>query len=160
AHIDAWKILSVSMCSTSTTPMPKAQRRRMRSSKTARLSPVSFLESSRPAGRGLYSATAPARTDPARGPQPGSSTPTTSSPAAKQAAKSCEGVPESMRKIEQLMIALSPAALLIASCGQAQSGDSAGAASSGEPFAVEDKGTFDSPWAVAFAPGTQVLFIT
>jgi aldose sugar dehydrogenase len=28
------------------------------------------------------------------------------------------------------------------------------------PFAIEDKGTFDSPWAMAFAPGTQVLFIT
>ena len=28
------------------------------------------------------------------------------------------------------------------------------------PFAIEEKGTFDSPWAIAFAPGTQVLFIT
>ena len=28
------------------------------------------------------------------------------------------------------------------------------------PFAIEAKSTFDSPWAVAFAPGTQVLFIT
>ena len=28
------------------------------------------------------------------------------------------------------------------------------------PFAIEEKGTFDSPWAVAFAPGTQVVFVT
>lgn len=65
-----------------------------------------------------------------------------------------------MRKIEQLMVALSPAALLIASCGQAQSGDSAPATASGEPFTIEEKGTFDSPWALAVAPGTQVLFVT
>src|SRR5690606_4120549 len=78
----------------------------------------------------------------------------------KQAAKSCEGVPESMRKIEQLMMALSPAALLIASCSQAQTGDSEPADANAQPFAIEEKGTFDSPWALAFAPGTQVLFIT
>ena len=65
-----------------------------------------------------------------------------------------------MRKIELVMIALSPAALLIASCGQAQTGDSAPAPAGGEPFAIEEKGTFDSPWALAFAPGTEVLFIT
>ncbi len=64
-----------------------------------------------------------------------------------------------MRKIRQLTAALSPAALLIASCTQAQSGDSAPAAS-GQPFAIEEKGSFDSPWAIAFAPGTQVLFVT
>ncbi len=59
-----------------------------------------------------------------------------------------------------MAIALSPAALLIASCSQAQSGDSAPAAAGEQPFAIEDKGTFDSPWGIAFAPGTQVLFIT
>jgi len=65
-----------------------------------------------------------------------------------------------MRKIELVMVALSPATLMIASCSQAQSGDSAPAASTDRPFAIEEKGTFDSPWAMAFAPGTQVLFIT
>jgi glucose/arabinose dehydrogenase len=58
------------------------------------------------------------------------------------------------------MLALSPAALMIASCSSAQSGDSAPAPAGGQPFAVEEKGTFDEPWATAFAPGTQVLFIT
>ncbi|HLV07044.1 MAG TPA: PQQ-dependent sugar dehydrogenase [Croceibacterium sp.] len=68
-----------------------------------------------------------------------------------------------MRKIKQVLVALSPAALLIASCGQAQTGDSAPAAStanSAQPFAIAEKGTFNSPWALAFAPGTQVLFVT
>jgi len=64
-----------------------------------------------------------------------------------------------MRKIKWVAVALSPGALLIASCSAAQSGDSAAAGSTG-PFAIEAKGTFDSPWGIAFAPGTQVLFIT
>lgn len=34
------------------------------------------------------------------------------------------------------------------------------ASSGGEPFAIEEKGAFDRPWAIAFAPGTEVLFIT
>lgn len=69
-----------------------------------------------------------------------------------------------MRKIKQLLTALSPAALLIASGCQAQSGDSAAqnpaAAPTAAPFRIEAKGTFDSPWAIAFAPGTQVMFVT
>ena len=63
-----------------------------------------------------------------------------------------------MRKIKLVAIALSPAAALIASCSAAQSGDSP--ATSAPPFAIEAKGTFDSPWSAAFAPGTQTLFIT
>jgi len=59
---------------------------------------------------------------------------------------------------------LSLPALLIASCGSAQSGDSApsstGSAATVGPFAVSAEGTFDEPWAIAFAPGTQVAFIT
>jgi glucose/arabinose dehydrogenase len=62
-----------------------------------------------------------------------------------------------MRILRPVAIALSPAAVLIASCSQAQSGDSAAATA---PFAIEPKGTFDAPWAIAFAPGTQTLFIT
>jgi glucose/arabinose dehydrogenase len=67
-----------------------------------------------------------------------------------------------------LAVALFPVALLTASCGNAQSGDSprqqtpasGAAAASPEPFSIEAQGTFDQPWALAFAPGTQVLFIT
>jgi len=64
-----------------------------------------------------------------------------------------------MRRFKQVAVALSPAALLIASCSAAQVGDSAPAASA-SPFAIDEKGTFDAPWALAFAPGTQVLFVT
>jgi glucose/arabinose dehydrogenase len=64
-----------------------------------------------------------------------------------------------MRRIELVAMALSPAGLLIASCSAAQSGDSPSAAAA-MPFAVEPKGTFDAPWAIAFAPGTQVVFVT
>lgn len=64
-----------------------------------------------------------------------------------------------MRKIKLVAIALSPAAALIASCSQAQTGDSAPAASA-SPFTITEKGTFDQPWGTAFAPGTNVLFIT
>ncbi|HEU4652072.1 MAG TPA: PQQ-dependent sugar dehydrogenase [Croceibacterium sp.] len=69
-----------------------------------------------------------------------------------------------MRKLKSFALALSPVALAAASCSAAQSGDSATplatAAPAPSPFAVADKGTFDSPWAIAFAPGTQTLFIT
>jgi glucose/arabinose dehydrogenase len=65
-------------------------------------------------------------------------------------------------------LALSLPALVIASCGSAQSGDSAPEAAATSrapsetvgPFAVTEHGTFDEPWATAFAPGTEVLFIT
>jgi glucose/arabinose dehydrogenase len=67
-----------------------------------------------------------------------------------------------MRQLNKIALALSPVALAAASCGSAQSGENAPQArpSSAAPFSIVDKGTFDSPWAIAFAPGTQVLFIT
>jgi glucose/arabinose dehydrogenase len=58
---------------------------------------------------------------------------------------------------------LFPAALGFASCSAAQSGESAAgqAATAGaQPFAIAAKGTFEEPWALAFAPGTKVLFVT
>jgi glucose/arabinose dehydrogenase len=65
-----------------------------------------------------------------------------------------------MRNFRQVIALLSPASVLIASCSAAQPGDSAQAPRSGQPFAIEEKGTFNEPWATAFAPGTQVLFLT
>ena len=66
--------------------------------------------------------------------------------------------------------ALSLSTLLIASCGSAQSGDSAPASTPAPaagtaveapaPFAAASLGAFDEPWAIAFAPGTQVIFVT
>ena len=63
-----------------------------------------------------------------------------------------------------LAATLSPLTLFAASCGNAASGDSAAlqaapTATEGE-FSITDHGTFDRPWALAFAPGTDVLFIT
>ena len=69
-----------------------------------------------------------------------------------------------------LAATLSPMALL-ASCGNAASGDSAQtqstpmpsetiSVSSGQDLNAQDYGTFDEPWAAEFAPGTEKLFIT
>ena len=78
------------------------------------------------------------------------------------------------RKTAFLAVALSPLAFALASCEASASGDSTVAAqstSSAEgvsaaidetvgPFAVTNMGTFDEPWAAAFAPGTSTIFIT
>jgi aldose sugar dehydrogenase len=67
-------------------------------------------------------------------------------------------------------LVLSLPALLIASCGSAQSGDSAATSTPAPvagtsvdapaPFAAQSFGSFDEPWSIAFAPGTQVVFVT
>ncbi len=53
-----------------------------------------------------------------------------------------------------LRLALSPAAMLAASCSQASGVDST------NTFAVSEHGTYDQPWAAAFVPGTGVLIVT
>ncbi|MGI9376373.1 MAG: PQQ-dependent sugar dehydrogenase [Tsuneonella suprasediminis] len=55
------------------------------------------------------------------------------------------------------------AALPLASCGAQTVGDSAATVASDaaeRPFAVTAHGSFNEPWAAAFAPGTSVLFVT
>ncbi|MEM6266436.1 MAG: PQQ-dependent sugar dehydrogenase, partial [Pseudomonadota bacterium] len=47
-------------------------------------------------------------------------------------------------------------ALVLASCANANSGESAASAD----YTVETMGMFAEPWAIEFAPGTGVLFIT
>ena len=73
-----------------------------------------------------------------------------------------------MTRLSILSLTLSPVALL-ASCGSGYStGDDVGAATSTpapvEPtetaFAITEHGTFNQPWAAAFLPGTDRLFIT
>ena len=59
--------------------------------------------------------------------------------------------------------ALSLPLLVIASCGSAQSGDSAArtpAQNAAAPFKVAAMGTFAEPWAIALEPGTGRIFIT
>jgi glucose/arabinose dehydrogenase len=75
-----------------------------------------------------------------------------------------------MTKRLTFALALSPLALIAASCGANAGGDSGQATStptpsdpvvmSGRDLASEDFGTFAEPWAAAFAPGTTTLFIT
>lgn len=50
---------------------------------------------------------------------------------------------------------------MLASCANAETGETApAAATQGTPFAVSEVATFEEPWALAFAPGTPVLFVT
>ena len=59
---------------------------------------------------------------------------------------------------------LSLAALALASCGAeklgAETGEAAAAEAGGMPFVTAEMGTFNEPWAIAFAPGTTMLFVT
>ncbi|MEE4289601.1 MAG: PQQ-dependent sugar dehydrogenase [Erythrobacter sp.] len=59
---------------------------------------------------------------------------------------------------------LSLPALALASCASAETGESASApaatSSENAEFAIEEKGTFDRPWAIEFLPGTDTLAIT
>ena len=59
---------------------------------------------------------------------------------------------------------LSPFAILLASCGTGAVGESAQGsevvATSDGNIRAQDFGTFAEPWAAAFAPGTQMLFLT
>lgn len=55
-----------------------------------------------------------------------------------------------------LMVALSLPALTLASCAQAESGESAAEAG----LTITEMGDFDRPWAIEFIPGTDTLAIT
>lgn len=59
---------------------------------------------------------------------------------------------------------LSPLAILLASCGTGAVGESSQGdpivATTGRELKSQDFGTFAEPWAAAFVPGTQMLFLT
>ena len=59
-----------------------------------------------------------------------------------------------------LLALLSLPAIALASCGSTNSGDSATRAAGETAYETTPMGSFDRPWAMAFAPGTPVLFIT
>jgi len=80
-----------------------------------------------------------------------------------------------MIRSARLLAALSLPALALASCANAETGETAqfgqtaatagaGAAAAagpdGKPFAVNEVASFEEPWAIAFAPGTGMLFVT
>ncbi len=64
----------------------------------------------------------------------------------------------------KLTLTLSLPALALASCANANSGDSAemsvAAGDATVTMTTEAMGKFDQPWAIEFAPGTEMLFIT
>ena len=57
-------------------------------------------------------------------------------------------------------LAFAFAAAPLASCNAAPAQPSGGKAAAKSAFAIEEYGTFDEPWALAFAPGTSTLFVT
>lgn len=69
-----------------------------------------------------------------------------------------------MSRYSKLTFALSLSAVALASCGNAEIGaetvENAAAEQGGQSFTVTPMGTFDEPWAIAFAPGTAMLFVT
>lgn len=73
-----------------------------------------------------------------------------------------------MTRSARLLAALSTPALMLASCANAETGETA-AEAQGEisattgpatPFKAAELATFEEPWAIAFAPGTSTLFVT
>ncbi|BDI60567.1 PQQ-dependent sugar dehydrogenase [Qipengyuania nanhaisediminis] len=69
-----------------------------------------------------------------------------------------------MTKLSKTSIAIFPICLALASCAPPKSGDSASAADSADnpdtAIQITEMGSFDRPWAIEFAPGTGVLFVT
>ena len=57
-------------------------------------------------------------------------------------------------------LAFALAAVPLASCNAAPAKPAGGKAGAQASFATKDYGTFDEPWALAFAPGTSVVFVT
>ena len=57
-------------------------------------------------------------------------------------------------------LAFALAAVPLASCNAAPAKPGGGKTTTQAGFAIEDYGKFDEPWALAFAPGTTMLFVT
>ena len=58
------------------------------------------------------------------------------------------------------MLAFALAVIPLASCNAAPAQSSSGKAAARASFDIKEYGAFDEPWALAFAPGTSVLFVT
>jgi glucose/arabinose dehydrogenase len=66
-----------------------------------------------------------------------------------------------MIRSSRFLAALSFPALALASCANAETGETAATAAAADaPFAMAEMGSFNEPWAIEFAPGTPVLFVT
>ena len=65
-----------------------------------------------------------------------------------------------MNRSFRLIAALSLPLSALASCANAETGESTGTEAVAASFATTEVATFEEPWALAFAPGTPVLFVT
>nr|WP_298926367.1 PQQ-dependent sugar dehydrogenase [uncultured Erythrobacter sp.] len=65
-----------------------------------------------------------------------------------------------MTNISKFPLALSLSTFALASCANAETGDSAETASAEAAYTVEAMGEFDRPWAIEFIPGSDTLAIT
>lgn len=66
-----------------------------------------------------------------------------------------------LMRISTLLPALSLVPLALASCGSTGNVDNSAAASTPDaPFVMQETGRAREPWAMAFAPGTNALFVT
>ncbi|WDA40047.1 PQQ-dependent sugar dehydrogenase [Erythrobacter sp. BLCC-B19] len=66
-----------------------------------------------------------------------------------------------MIRSARFLTLLSAAVLPLASCANAETGESTAEATAAQtPFAIREVAEFQEPWAMAFAPGTPVLFVT
>jgi aldose sugar dehydrogenase len=65
-----------------------------------------------------------------------------------------------MNRSFRLIAALSLPLSALASCANAETGESVGTEAVAASFATTEVATFEEPWALAFAPGTPVLFVT
>ncbi|MEM1053314.1 MAG: PQQ-dependent sugar dehydrogenase, partial [Pseudomonadota bacterium] len=65
-----------------------------------------------------------------------------------------------MNTLSKLTIASSLSALALASCANAESGESSAAEAAAAGLTITEMGEFERPWAIEFAPGTDMLFVT
>ncbi|MEM8726978.1 MAG: PQQ-dependent sugar dehydrogenase, partial [Pseudomonadota bacterium] len=66
-----------------------------------------------------------------------------------------------MINLPKLTLVLSLSTFALASCANANSGETAATDEQGEPaYTVTEIGEFNEQWAIEFAPGTDMLFIT
>jgi aldose sugar dehydrogenase len=65
-----------------------------------------------------------------------------------------------MNRSFRLIATLSLSAIALTSCARAETGETAAPASTEMAFTMSEVATFAEPWAMAFAPGTAMLFVT
>lgn len=65
-----------------------------------------------------------------------------------------------MHTFSKLSVISSLPALALASCAMAEDGESVAVAAASAGMTITEMGEFERPWAIEFAPGTDMLFVT